>query len=289
MPLLVIIVVAGLSGLTAALLSLHVRAPFAGDLAAGAVAGRAAQVGPVRRWLRRRHDPGAATGLALTLSLAAVTLLGVVFGVLAYLVRGNGPLLDADRWVSEWGRDHATGFTDRGVEAVTQLGETWLVAVLAVALATFAWRRGLRAAAPFLALVVIGNNLATNGIKALADRARPTLNPVAETLGPSFPSGHTTTAAAFFAAAALVLGAGATRNHRALLAGAAVAAATAVACSRVLLAVHWLSDVAAGLALGWAWFALCAVAFGGRLLRFGAAVEEAEARVEVAAREPGAI
>ena len=49
-----------------------------------------------------------------------------------------------------------------------------------------------------------------------------------------------------------------------------------VAGSRVLLGVHWLSDVIAGLALGWAWFCVCAIAFGGRLLRFGAAAETAE-------------
>ena len=42
-------------------------------------------------------------------------------------------------------------------------------------------------------------------IKELADRARPTLNPVAATLGPSFPSGHSATAAAFYAGAALLL------------------------------------------------------------------------------------
>ena len=40
------------------------------------------------------------------------------------------------------------------------------------------------------------------------DRARPTLNPVAATLGPSFPSGHSSTAAAFYAALALILCAG---------------------------------------------------------------------------------
>jgi hypothetical protein len=35
----------------------------------------------------------------------------------------------------------------------------------------------------------------------------------------------------------------------------------------------------AGLALGWAWFALCSIAFGGRVMRFGepAAVAEAVA------------
>jgi hypothetical protein len=32
--------------------------------------------------------------------------------------------------------------------------------------------------------------------------------------------------------------------------------------------------VIAGLALGWAWFAICAIAFGGRMLRFGAQAEE---------------
>ena len=69
-----------------------------------------------------------------------------------------------------------------------------------------------------------------------------------------------------------------------MLAGIAVGIAVAVACSRVLLDVHWLTDVVAGLALGWAWFALCAIAFGGRLLRFGITAE----RIETAARaRPG--
>ena len=65
--------------------------------------------------------------------------------------------------------------------------------------------------------------------------------------------------------------------------GIAVAIAVAVASSRVLLGVHWFTDVLAGLALGWAWFALGAIAFGGRLLRFGAPVEAAERVDELSA------
>jgi membrane-associated phospholipid phosphatase len=128
----------------------------------------------------------------------------------------------------------------------------------------------------FLVTVVVGEIIVVNTIRELLDRVRPEFNPIAETLGPSFPSGHSATAAAFWAAAALVLARGLRRPHRALLAGGVVGIAVAVAGSRVLLDVHWLSDVIAGVCLGWAWFAVCSLAFGGRVLRFGEAVERAE-------------
>src|SRR5262249_33949835 len=105
-------------------------------------------------------------------------------------------------------------------------------------------------------------------------------NPAAATLGPSFPSGHTTTAAAFFAAGALLIGRRRSPAARAALAGGAVGVAVAVAASRVLLDVHWLTDVIGGLMLGWAWLALCGIAFGGRLLRFGVVAEVAEKTAE---------
>ncbi len=126
----------------------------------------------------------------------------------------------------------------------------------------------------FLLTVTIGQTLLSDGIKALVDRARPMVNPIAHTLGPSFPSGHTTAAAACFAAYALVLGRGRARGVQSVLAGAAVFVAVAVAASRVLLGVHWVSDVLGGLALGWGWFAACSLVFGQRMRS-----DEAAARV----------
>ena len=49
--------------------------------------------------------------------------------------------------------------------------------------------------------------------------------------------------------------------------------AAAVAASRVLLGVHWLTDVIAGVVVGWTWFLLSTIAFGGRSLRLGEPAE----------------
>ena len=224
----------------------------------------------------RRLDPSVATGLALTLALVTVTLGGLVLGVLAYLVRSSETLVSFDESVAEWGFDHASDASDNGLRGVTTLGETWFVILGALVLVAVDFVRSPTRWLPlYLAIVILGQNVLTRTVKELADRVRPDLNPIAETLGPSFPSGHAATAATFFAAAALVLGRGRRRPARAALAGGAVAIAVGVAGSRVLLDVHWLSDVIAGIALGWAWFAVVSLAFGGRLLRFGAAVEKA--------------
>jgi hypothetical protein len=226
--------------------------------------------------LATRLDPQAATGLGLTLALLVFVGGGVLVAVLAYLVRGNTDLVRLDRGVANWGARHASPFSTDGLNAITHLGAPVVVSGLAVVLAVLETvRTRSRWVVPFLFIVVAGNGILTTTIKGIADRARPALNPIAETLGPSFPSGHSSWSAAFFAAAALLLSRGRGGPARAALAGVAAGLAVMVAGSRVLLDVHWLSDVIAGLALGWAWFSICAIAFGGRLLRFGAAADEA--------------
>jgi undecaprenyl-diphosphatase len=232
------------------------------------------------RFARARLDPAVATGLLLTAGVAITIVGGAAVGVVFWMVRRNDGLARWDRHFAIWGADHATDFSTSVLRVVTQLGSTTYVIAFALVVALIELqRRPSRWLPLFLVLVVGGQNLIANVVKALVDRARPDIDPLAGFSGSSFPSGHSAAAAATFAACALLLGRERGRPAQALLAGGAVAIAAAVACSRVLLGVHWFTDVCAGLALGWAWFALCSVAFGGRLLRFGAPVELAE-RVE---------
>jgi membrane-associated phospholipid phosphatase len=238
------------------------------------------------RW-PTRLDPKTQTGLLLLLALVVLIVAGAILGVLALLVRGNSSLLHIDKSVAPWGEEHMTDFSQWMLDFVTSFGSTGVIVGFTIGVFVVEMiRRPSRWLPVFLVAVTVGQTLMSTGIKELVDRIRPTANPIAHTLGPSFPSGHTTGAAACFAAFALVLGRGRSRNWQSILAGTAVFIALAVAASRVLLGVHWLSDVIGGLALGWGWFALCSIAFGGRLLRLGVPVEAATRVSEAAATTP---
>jgi membrane-associated phospholipid phosphatase len=289
MPLLVVFAVAVAVFALVAFATWHLPTPMAEPTpslgAAKAVGKEIGHHSRLRRTLKSRLNPEAATGLALTIGLAMVVFGGLLIGLLAYLVRSNDALVDLDGSVAAWGNDHSSAASEKGLSAITQLGGTYLIVALAVVVAIVGYvRRPNRWIPVFLLTVLLGQLLLSNVIKEILDRARPTFNPIAETLGPSFPSGHSTAAAAFWAAAALVLGRGTSPKTRALLAGGAAGIAVAVASTRVLLDVHWLSDVLAGLALGWAWFAVCSIAFGGRFLQFGVAAEKAVQQADIEAR-----
>jgi membrane-associated phospholipid phosphatase len=288
MPIIALFLIALAAGLLIGL-AFDRLAPAQGATAAAADALETAAEGVVvRSWWQMRVDPAAATGLALTAALALFIAGGTVVAVLAYLVRGNATLASIDSSAAAWGHDHATHASTRALTWVTDLGD-WALFPIGIAILLLELRRvPNRFLVPFALVVVLGDELITNVIKQLADRARPTLNPAAAALGPSFPSGHSSTAAACYAGLALLLARGRSPRVRALLAGGAGGIAIGVAASRVLLDVHWLSDVIAGLMLGWAWFALCAIAFGGRRVHFAEPIEQAESAVEAAPPPPPA-
>jgi hypothetical protein len=121
----------------------------------------------------------------------------VLFGVCGLPRAGHDGLVHLDQSVARVGCEHLSSFSRQGLEAITHLGEPTSVVVMAVALAAVETvRTRSRWVVPFVAVVVAGNGIITTTVKHLADRVRPELNPIAETLGPSFPSGHSSWSAA---------------------------------------------------------------------------------------------
>ena len=224
----------------------------------------------VQLYLQQRLDRTTAGGFMITVAFAVMFTSALFIGVILAIIDNSAAVQRADRAVSAWGSDHATAASIDAIEFVTQLGSTWFVTLLLVAVATFDYaRRRNPEVFLFVLAVGLGELVLNNAIKVIVHRDRPDVLQLVGVGGFSFPSGHSAAAAAAWSAAALVLGRGRPRHVRAALGAVAALVAIAVASSRALLGVHWLTDVIAGLALGWGWFILVAVVFGGRAQRLG--------------------
>jgi undecaprenyl-diphosphatase len=217
---------------------------------------------------------GAALGVALTVIVGAIAGIGALF----VMVQTHTGFARWDEAFAEFGATNASERTTDLLRAVSHLGGTdgVLLLTLASGLVAALWLRS-RAGVAFVVLCGLGQFALSNLVKVLVDRERPDLLPLTGFSGASFPSGHSTAAAAAWLAAALVVGRLLPPRLRPVAVGLAAGIAGSVAASRVLLGVHWFTDVLAGLLLGWLWFAVCSIVFGGRRLRFGAPVEQAEA------------
>lgn len=222
----------------------------------------------------RHLDRRVAGGALLVVSLAALFLASLFVGwVLDTVDEGRG-FAQFDERAAEWGAERATETSTRVLEIITDLGGTWFLVALVVGIGLTDWlaRRNL-AVVGYLLTTVIGVTLLNNGLKLLVDRERPAVGQLVGWSGASFPSGHSAAAAAAWAAVALVVSRHASRRWRVGAMAVAGGVAIAVAASRVLLGVHWVTDVVAGLVVGWTWFTVVSLAFGGRLVRLGEPAE----------------
>ena len=228
-----------------------------------------------RRFLRSRMDPSTATGLALTVALAALVVTGVIVGVLAWMVRRNVGLVDLDHAIEVWADEHATTFSDAVLGAITHLGDTVTILGVGIVISLYGlwrWRKPVDPALRDDGCPRPGADLEHDQGR---DRSRQARTASARHLHRDVlpERSHDRRRGDLSRGGPGARDRRARRGPARRSAGAAVAIAVAVGCTRVLLGVHWFSDVVAGLVIGWSWFGICAVAFGGRLLRFGSPAE----------------
>lgn len=163
----------------------------------------------------------------------------------------GGPEHPADRQIFAAIHGGASQAVIRGARIVTQIGG-WIVlvgvGVLAVAALTFKRRR--RAA--LLLVILFGGRMAVELHKLLAGSPRP---PIAEQLvrveSLGFPSAHSANSMITFVAIALLLPVA--QRNRAIAVVLGVSLAIVIGLSRIVLGVHWPSDVAGGWAFGLLW------------------------------------
>jgi undecaprenyl-diphosphatase len=133
----------------------------------------------------------------------------------------------------------------------TFLGEPTVLVGAGFLMAGWLWHRGRgRFAVALLVVILVGRGLA-EAQKYWIARARPTLEPhlvIVKTS--SFPSGHATSSMIFYLTLAVAL---APPPWRRTAAAGAVLLSLLVGLSRVMLGVHWPSDVVGGWSFGLLW------------------------------------
>ena len=211
-----------------------------------------------------RMSSAAVTRRALA-PLAIVTAAALLFAFLLILVRLQwGPLEAADHraaaGLNSLVAGHAAAVSV--VKAVTWLGSSGVLwTVTGTAAVVLAIRRRWRLA---VYLLVAGAGALTLDpvLKALVGRLRPVVaHPVAYGTGDSFPSGHALGSIVCYGALFLVFLPATRGKWRRLFTVAIVTLIVAIGASRLLLGVHYLSDVLGAWALGITWLGVTAFAF----------------------------
>ncbi|MBB3032720.1 phosphatase PAP2 family protein [Alteriqipengyuania lutimaris] len=193
-------------------------------------------------------------------ALAAAGVLWAIWGLMVWLVtQGRTEGFDhSGLLLYRSGIDyHPLGgnMLQEAVRDVTALGGILLSTIAAGAAAiALLFLRLRREAMLFTITVVLGWGL-NAGMKLLVGRERPTLVPhLTEAAGFSFPSGHSFASAMIYIGMALAFASLSSRHSvRYTLIGSAMVISAMIAWSRVMLGVHFPSDVIAGWTGGAAW------------------------------------
>lgn len=185
---------------------------------------------------------------AAAIALALLVLIGLA---LTGTATGLDPRILL--WVrSMTGNDGPVIALARGITAFGNDVTLWTVTLLAAGYLLVV--RNRRAALQVAAMAATGG-LLTAAIKLLVDRPRPAIvQHLADVHPPSFPSGHAMNSAFVYGTLALIAvrASGNTRGRR-YVALVAVLMILLIGTSRVVLGVHWPSDVLAGWTIGATW------------------------------------
>ena len=211
-------------------------------------------------------DPQRSAGarLATQLGTGALVLTAAAwaFGLIAQQVVSGAPLTELDAAIATWLHRRAGPPWTALMFAITHLHSTVAISCYAIGAATFLARRR-RWRSVVTVIVTVFGGLTLNVLMKLAfQRPRPSFDDPLLTLNTySFPSGHVAGSTIFYGLClAWVYRRTRLLSWRLAALSFAIAVLALVGLSRMVLGVHYLSDVVAAFAEGIAWLALCLTA-----------------------------
>jgi membrane-associated phospholipid phosphatase len=223
------------------------------------------------QWLREMPLVGRFLSSTLTIAryLGVVAILGfglsigalVLFVELADEIDGGESLAEFDIALSTALREHLSLGTLRVFSIITHLGDG--VVLFAIGLVVFAVLAVMRLKLLAAAWVVttLSGAVLNRLLKAIFERSRPLHDHgLTAVEGWSFPSGHASGSMLIYGLLAYVVVRSTPPAWHIPAALAGIALVVFVGSSRVLLQVHYLSDVLAGYASAAAWIAICIAA-----------------------------
>ena len=195
------------------------------------------------------------TSPRLTLILAALILVAIPFGILLVDALRDGPLSAIDKQIANrlntYNAQHDFAFESARV--VTQLGSTGVLAAVVMVSTGFLGliRKRRRQALFLITTALLGTGL-NNLVKVVVGRNRPHFETSRITaFGKSFPSGHAMNATVVYCVLLVLIWSWLhTRRRRVVAIFGTSLLVVLIAASRVVLTVHYVSDVAAGITLG---------------------------------------
>lgn len=208
--------------------------------------------GSLARWTR--HHPDGSLGLRLVLACGALFIVAVPFTGLAALVDTKwGPLRRLDQHTTTRANSwvlHHHGLVGP-LRATSYVFHAWVFRVIVVALVGWLVHQGARRLAAWAVTTLVAAGVLDVLLKVLINRPRPSLpSAIAHAPGGSFPSGHALTAVVGTATIVLILLPILHGAWRVVAWVAAVLISILSGACRVLLGVHFVSDVLAGWILG---------------------------------------
>jgi undecaprenyl-diphosphatase len=187
----------------------------------------------------------------------ALQVIGLVVGLALVGRHGDGTVQPLDESVHDWFVVHRTGLVAvaKVIAKVGDAPELGAIVIVATVVLAVLWRTR-RALVPLAAY--LGGDATVYVVRLVVKRPRPAsanfpgpdaIRGIHETSW-SFPSGHATACAAVLFA---IFGMVALRRRAGWPWLVALAASVVVACSRLVLGVHWFTDVTVGAVVGAVW------------------------------------